>query len=435
MLCSYVISRIFTFSNTEAYSYYRLNFTGTCNPSSINQIADVQLYTTIGNAPTFDCPEDIVVDTSPGECTGIPTFEVIANDVEDGMLTPVQLVGNASGEAFTIGENPVVFAVEDSDGNVNSCDFTVTVQDTETPTFDCPEDITVGLETGQTEAVVNYNIAASDNCSLINPIPGYTPLGTIGDKSYYLSDTFIVIEDAFFHAFEAGGSLGTIRSEEDNTYLLNAILRNGGVGEWLIGYNDVSSEGNFVWDSGDPSTYNNWGEGEPNNSGVGGVPENYTLLQSSGFWNDVASLENLVYQYVLEIDFVLLQTQGLPSGSSFPEGVTTNTFVAMDLEGNESTCEFNITVGEASSVVDQELANSIVISPNPVSNIVTITRTTDIPLENMAIYDIHGRIVKNIDVNLISKNHTIDLSNLSPGLYLLELKGEKGIASKKIIKN
>lgn len=40
----------------------------------------------------------------------------------------------------------------------------------------------------------------------------------------------------------------------------------------------------------------------------------------------------------------VVQTAGLPSGSTFPIGTTTNTFEATDLAGNKSTCSFTVTV-------------------------------------------------------------------------------------------
>jgi hypothetical protein len=43
---------------------------------------------------------------------------------------------------------------------------------------------------------------------------------------------------------------------------------------------------------------------------------------------------------------VVQQTAGLPSGSTFPIGTTTNTFVATDAAGNTSTCSFTVTVND-----------------------------------------------------------------------------------------
>jgi hypothetical protein len=40
----------------------------------------------------------------------------------------------------------------------------------------------------------------------------------------------------------------------------------------------------------------------------------------------------------------VIQTAGLPSGSLFPVGTTTNTFEASDASGNKSTCSFTVTV-------------------------------------------------------------------------------------------
>gem|GEM_PF-513094 len=40
----------------------------------------------------------------------------------------------------------------------------------------------------------------------------------------------------------------------------------------------------------------------------------------------------------------IVQTGGLPSGSTFPIGTTTNTFEVTDLAGNKTTCSFNVSV-------------------------------------------------------------------------------------------
>jgi len=428
------LSRIFAFENTEAYSFYRVNFTGNCSTSSIIQVADVQLFTTVGNAPTLTCPNAIVETNTNGQCTGVVTFEVTANDVEDGAIIATQLIGPASGSDFPVGTTPVVFSIIDSDNNAASCDFTVTVEDTESPVLGCPEDLIVNSDPGQTTAVVDYEVIPFDNCFVINALPGFTSLGTIGNKSYYLSDSTFIIFDALFDVFENEGVLATIRNEEDNTFLLNAILANGGVGAFLIGYSDEDSEGNFTWQSGDPSLYFNWNEGEPNNSGVGGVPENYTVMLTSGYWNDVASDENTFFRYILEVDYELIQTEGLPSGGTFPAGTTTNAFLATDLVGNSGTCEFSITVGGPASTEDPGLTSSILVSPNPTDNVITISNSSNLTLENMGIYDIHGKLICVIEINSSNATQTIDVSSLASGLYLLKIKGEKGVTTKKIIK-
>ena len=41
------------------------------------------------------------------------------------------------------------------------------------------------------------------------------------------------------------------------------------------------------------------------------------------------------------------QTAGLPSGSTFPIGITTNTFTVTDGSGNTTSCSFTVTVNDA----------------------------------------------------------------------------------------
>ncbi|MSQ02302.1 MAG: hypothetical protein EXR71_10505 [Myxococcales bacterium] len=49
-----------------------------------------------------------------------------------------------------------------------------------------------------------------------------------------------------------------------------------------IGFNDVASEGSWVWETGESVAYTNWGSGEPNNVGN----EDCAQLLDSGRWND-----------------------------------------------------------------------------------------------------------------------------------------------------
>ncbi|MDI9308739.1 MAG: T9SS type A sorting domain-containing protein [Limnohabitans sp.] len=68
------------------------------------------------------------------------------------------------------------------------------------------------------------------------------------------------------------------------------------------------------------------------------------------------------------------------------------------------------------------------VFPNPTSGIVSITSTEDI--DNVEIYSLEGRKIKE------AKASMIDISDLSNGMYLVQVKTEAGnVGSKKIIKN
>lgn len=428
------LPRYFGFPNTVSYSYYRVNFTGVCGTSDIIQVADVQLFPIIGNAPTIACVTNVVTGSSPGECGGMVEYDITATDVEDGMLTPTLTSGLASGSVFPIGTSSVVFSVTDSDNNTVSCEFTVTISDTENPTSACPDDIIVGVPTlNDTTVVVDFDLGIMDNCSPINPLTGYVALGSIEGKSYYLSDSVFTAQEAFADAALQGGMVGSIRSAEDNEYLLNAIVRNNnGVGNVLIGLNDVDYEGLFVWADEAFPYYDNWNMGEPNNAGVGGISENYTIILTNGFWNDVDSIAER--RYLLEIDYEPIQTQGLSSGSEFPIGMTTNVFEIWDAAGNMSICEFIVTVDEGLSIEDEELSNGISIYPNPSHDIVVIQNESNVNLENAVVFDLQGKMIHSINFQSAKKYYSFDMTDWNPGMYLIKIKGEKGVATKKLIK-
>ena len=428
------LPRYFGFPNTTSYSFYRVNFTGVCGTSDIIQVADVQLFPIIGNAPAIVCAGDVVAGSSTGECGGVVDYDITATDVEDGSLTPTITSGLASGSVFPIGTSSIVFSVTDSDNNTVSCDFTVTISDTESPTTECPDDITVGLaDPNDVSVIVDYDLGIMDNCSPINPLTGYVALGSIEGKAYYLSDSVFTAQEAFDDAALQGGYVGSIRSAEDNQFLLDAIVRNNnGVANVLIGLNDVEYEGLFLWPDEAFPYYENWNMGEPNNAGVGGISENYTIILTNGLWNDVDSIEER--RYLLEIDYVPTQTQGLSSGEAFPIGTTTNTFVIWDAAGNMTTCEFDVTVDDDVSIEDQELSNGISISPNPSQDIMIIYNESDIKMEHAIIYDLRGKMIHSINFNSSEKYHSFDMTNWNSGMYLIRIKGEKGVATKKLIK-
>ncbi|MGH1388396.1 HYR domain-containing protein [Kordia sp.] len=425
-------SRTFSFTNTNSYTYYRVNFTGTCGTSSINQIADVQLFESIGDSPVITCPANITVNNTTGQCDAVVNYNVTANDTEDGMLTPTVTSGLASGATFPVGVTEVFMSVTDSDNNTSSCSFTVTVVDNEDPVAGCPANIMqTAANFGDTTAVVNYTLSPTDNCSLINPLTGFTPLTNINGKAYYLSDNSFTPSNAFNDAISQGGFVGTIRNASDNTTLTQAINTVGGAGDVLIGFSDTATEGTFVWQSGDTSTYDNWNPGEPNNAGN----EDYTVVQSSGGWNDVTNGNS--YRYLLEVDYLPLQTAGLASGAEFPIGTTTNTFTITDLAGNSVMCSFDVTVDENLSVTESSFSNSIHLSPNPTKGIITINSVTNVSLESIIIADLNGRVIQTItSIGQLSEGKTIDISNLAAGMYFVRLQDiNNNSVVKRIIKN
>lgn len=69
-----------------------------------------------------------------------------------------------------VGTNEITYYITDCGGNIDSCEFVVTVLDTEAPVLLCPNDVTIPL--GQGECTTSFTIpvppGASDNCGLPN---------------------------------------------------------------------------------------------------------------------------------------------------------------------------------------------------------------------------------------------------------------------------
>jgi len=76
--------------------------------------------------------------------------------------------------------------------------------------------------------------------------------------------------------------------------------------------------------------------------------------------------------------------------------------------------------------------NSVIVYPNPVKEKITILAPDNYGKFNIEITDLSGKTV--YQKNNILPNNSIDLSNLSKGIYILNIKSANGILTKKIIK-
>ena len=124
---------------------------------------------------------------------------------------------------------------------------------------------------------------------------------------------------------------------------------------------------------------------------------------------------------------ILCQTQiDIQTGSSFNGKALAQTAVSLDGNGiNTGTVGIN----------DQSLGNGIAMYPNPVQNNLTITNTTNIKLDQLAVYDVSGRLIHTIDLRDMQQEITLDMSKLSSGVYMLEIIGDKARTMKRWIKS
>ena len=90
----------------------------------------------------------------------------------------------------------------------------------------------------------------------------------------------------------------------------------------------------------------------------------------------------------------------------------------------------NYTGSCSLSVEDNELENSITIYPNPTRKEFFIKNTSTSKIERVAIYDVRGRLVSDIDV---LNTLTIKLQNTSKGMYFVNIHSDNAFVTKKLI--
>jgi hypothetical protein len=78
-------------------------------------------------------------------------------------------------------------------------------------------------------------------------------------------------------------------------------------------------------------------------------------------------------------------------------------------------------------------AAQFVASPNPTSGVINVMNKNNTTIKNVVLTDLNGRIVREISNE--SMSFQMDLTDLSTGIYMMKIRTDKGVATKKIIKN
>jgi hypothetical protein len=81
-----------------------------------------------------------------------------------------------------------------------------------------------------------------------------------------------------------GGHLASIHDEETEEQLWDAALEVQSA-SWWFGLHDLEVEGEYVWTDGTPFDFEDWGDGEPNDSGEEDCV--HWADWSGGRWNDM----------------------------------------------------------------------------------------------------------------------------------------------------
>ncbi len=246
--------------------------------------------------PTIDdCPADITVDNDPGKCGAVVNFLPIATD-NCNFVNSSQPAGLPSGSEFPVGTTLNTFLAEDGTGNTTVCSFNVTVNDVEAPVMTCPQNIVLTTDPGQCDAAYSYSLPTTDNCT------GYI--------------VYLIGGISSNNTFPKGVTTNSFRAEDG--------AGNTSTCSFTVTINDEEAP-------------------------VADCPDNMTVSTDLGVCEaevtfSVTSSDNCPNEF-------LRQDTGMPSGSIFPKGTTTNSYTVFDASGNSSTCSFTITVNDTEAPV------------------------------------------------------------------------------------
>ncbi|MEZ4859527.1 MAG: T9SS type A sorting domain-containing protein [Flavobacteriaceae bacterium] len=150
-------------------------------------------------------------------------------------------------------------------------------------------------------------------------------------------------------------------------------------------------------------------------------------------FNEGATLADIVIDpitvtwFATELD-ALANTNPLPNTTVLEDGTT---YWAVNIVNDCLSDPFAVTVTLIFLGLDEFSENNIKLFPNPIKNIVTI-QSNDIIMEQLAIFDMLGKRIMNFEN--VGTSYHLDISSLSSGMYLLNVKVNGKILSKKIIK-
>jgi gliding motility-associated-like protein len=335
-----------------------------------------------------NCPNNISLTLGIGACSIAanwtpPTF----SDNCSSILTVTNT--HASGDSFEVGTTTVSYAAIDGSGNEVLCSFNVVVQDEIAPTFSsCPADITVNSDTEGCGTSVNWTPPSLlDNCDVqivatSNILPGttfevgttavtYTAVDNSGNATFCSFNVTVLDETApvlsscptTINVIANSNCEATVNwtaptavdnCDSGSEVTLSQNRASGStftLGVTEVRYVATDAAGNssictfevIVSDDSAPIISN--------------CPANISLVGDA----NCGAIANWTQPIISDnCDSTPTVTQSHTSGNRFPLGETLVSYVIEDDFGNESRCEFTVTV------IDQ-IAPSVVNCPSNIN--------------------------------------------------------------------
>ncbi|MEI6123366.1 MAG: HYR domain-containing protein [Bacteroidota bacterium] len=375
---------------TDLYPVGATTIVWTATDAVGNTNACTQTITiTDGTPPIITCPADITQATTATDitcATAVTIIDALATDNCSGVtITGFRSDEQQLSNLYPVGTTLIYWTATDAANNTSNCTQTITITDGTLPTITCPADIVTTTNTGCTATdVIIGSPTVSDNCgiaSITNNLGMLQSTITInmwdswgdGWNGGYLS---VYIGGSFYgNYYESTGysSSATITLPAGATI---AFYYTSGSWEGENSYQILVDGAQVYYAGGYPPTGLVYSYTSPSIATfpLGTTSINWTVTDAAG---NSASCTQLVTVNDAEppsitcpadisvntdldvcgavinynVDYadncsgaVLSQTAGIASGSVFPVGTTTNTFVVTDGAGNMAICSFDVTV-------------------------------------------------------------------------------------------
>jgi len=163
-------------------------------------------------------------------------------------------------------------------------------------------------------------------------------------------------------------------------------------------------------------------------------PEDFTVSIPAGSSYEVLDYRNELIIVTDICNVIPAATSQSPNtGTELPLGVNVITVNALLNDGTIISCSFEITIDNNLELADNSILSSLLLYPNPASEIVKLGNPQNLDLETISIYDMTGRLIKLVDLKDIGIEQLINISELSKANYFVIIQGEQTKIVKQLI--
>ncbi|XP_071945866.1 uncharacterized protein [Antedon mediterranea] len=320
--------------------------------------------------PVITCPRDLTVGADAGQLdTSVKWSSPTTSDNSNGNVDLA--VDYMNGSTFSIGTTVVSYQATDPSGNMESCTFNITVEDTEAPIVsDCPEDFILPTDDGEPDRETYWTEpTAMDNSGSVFVSQSHT-----NGSTFDLDNTTVT-----YNFTDPSGNLASCEfivtiidieapvpssCPSNSTYSTDmGVSTKVNVAWTQPAFNDNVPGTIPIYNNIFPNTYTfqlgtteveYYATDAAMNTGycsffitvidtedpVVTCPSNITANSTEGAATAIVNYTATVTDNVN----VTSQSFDIPSGSMFNFGDTAVTFTASDAAGNEANCTFVVTI-------------------------------------------------------------------------------------------